>query len=376
MAHPKIKVGVGVGTQPPLSQTMAFVTGARALRLDSVWTVDHFQGWFPRHIWTPDFTWLAGERSPHAFYDYQVLMGYLAKRVGNAQLAVGVTEPLRRHPLVIAQSFLTLSHLTKRPPILGIGSGEAENVVPYGIPFERPVARLEEALQIIRLAFTSIGPFEFKGEFYDIPGAVMDIEPGKAGMPELWVAAHGPRMLRLTGEYGDGWYPSIPMTPEEYDDRVGTIRAAAMRVNRDPDAIVPGFGGFVVIGDSEEEARSYLEHPAVKFLALLVPDYAWRARGAEHPLSDGHEGLVEFIPQNISKKEVMAAIDKVDTDAMAEVVIWGDQDQVVRKIRDLGAAGLRHIAVFPASGLVSRKAALSTIKSLGGIAKRLRSGED
>ena len=376
MAHPRIKVGIGVGTRPPLYQSRALLQAARAFGMDSLWTVDHFQSWFPRDLWTKEFTWYAGESSPHAFFDYQVLLGHYAKRVGNAQLAVGVTEPLRRHPLVLAQSFLTLSHLTRRRPILGIGSGEAENVVPYGIDFDRPVARLEEALQVIRLAFESEGPFEFHGEFYDFDGAVMDLQPGRAGTPEIWVAAHGPRMLRLTGQYGDGWYPGIPMTPDEYDVRLASIRASAVTAGRDPNAIVAGINFLPIIAPSDEEAREMLGHPAVKFASLLVPAYVWEARGSKHPLSDTHGGLVELVPQDLTAQEWWAVIEGIEPDDLAEILLWGTPDRVVRHLRELGAAGMRHVVLAPTSALVSARAAAYSIRALAGITKRLQRGED
>ena len=90
-------MGLQIGAQPPLSALRAFLLGARAIRLDSVMVVDHFQNFFPSVIWDKELTWLAGQRrSPHEFFDYQVLFGYLATRVGRMRLGVGVTEPIRR----------------------------------------------------------------------------------------------------------------------------------------------------------------------------------------------------------------------------------------------------------------------------------------
>jgi hypothetical protein len=59
---------------------------------------------------------------------------------------------------------LTLSHMAKRPPILGIGSGERQNIEPYGLDFSHPVGRLEEALRIMRLCFYSQGLICFEIE--------------------------------------------------------------------------------------------------------------------------------------------------------------------------------------------------------------------
>jgi len=50
---------------------------------------------------------------------------------------------------------LTLAHLSPRAPILGIGAGERLNTEPFGLSVSHQVSRLEEALQIIRMAFTA-----------------------------------------------------------------------------------------------------------------------------------------------------------------------------------------------------------------------------
>ena len=128
-----ISVGLQLGTQPPLSATRAFLLGARAMRLDSVMLIDHFQNVFPSVIWDKELTWLAAQRpTPHEFFDYQELLGYLASRVGRMRLGVGVTEPIRRHPILIAQAMMTLSHL-------------AQEVVPVFVEFEVAVPHLRPA---------------------------------------------------------------------------------------------------------------------------------------------------------------------------------------------------------------------------------------
>jgi phthiodiolone/phenolphthiodiolone dimycocerosates ketoreductase len=167
MARPKIDVGMTVNAKPPLALVDRDVAAARELGLDAVVVWDHLQDFYPSALWDEAFGLYAGEHaSPHTWFDYQTLLGYLAGRAGGLRLGVGVTEPFRRHPIVLAQAAVTLAHLSPRAPILGIGAGERENTEPYGLPFERPVGRLEEALQIIRLAFTAQGPFDFRGTHY------------------------------------------------------------------------------------------------------------------------------------------------------------------------------------------------------------------
>lgn len=167
MAHPRIEVGMYVVAKAPLAGVEGLVSAAQDQQLDSVFIWDHLQDFVPSAIWDEELTWLAAEsKSPHEWFEYQTLLGCLAGRFPDLRLGVGVTEPFRRHPVVLAQAALTLAHLSRRPPVLGIGMGERLGTEPYGIEFSRPFSRLEEALQIIRKCFDSRGPIEFEGEHF------------------------------------------------------------------------------------------------------------------------------------------------------------------------------------------------------------------
>jgi phthiodiolone/phenolphthiodiolone dimycocerosates ketoreductase len=369
-----ISVGLQLGTQPPLSATRAFLLGARAMRLDSVMLIDHFQNVFPSVIWDKELTWLAAQRpTPHEFFDYQVLLGYLASRVGRLRLGVGVTEAIRRHPILIAQAMMTLSHLTKRAPILGIGAGERMNIDPYGLDPSEPVTRLEEALQVIRLCLSAQGPITFSGRHFRLERATMDLKPAPGKAPQIWIAGHGPRMLGLTGRYGDGWYPTAVVSPREYATKLATVRAAANDAGRDPASITPALHRFTVIGVTEQEARAMLETKVIRALGLMAPAHLWRQAGAVHPFGEHFNALVDFVPDHYNRQTMDEAIAAVPAALVAEgPLLWGTPKQVVAKLRAFGDSGLRHVVLAPVSGLVSKHAALYGLWATGRIARSLR----
>ena len=294
MAHPRITTGMYAPPNLPMSDIRMLTAMARLYRLDSLFVYDHFEDFYPSALWDRDFTWFARRvPSPHALFDYQTLLGSLAARAGRMQLGVGVTEPIRRHPVLIAQAALTLAHLTKRAPILGIGTGERMNIEPYGLAHTHPVDRIEEALQIIRRCFTSQGPIDFAGKHFRLEGAVMDLQPPPGRTPQIWIAAHGPRMLGLTGRYGDGWFPATLMTsPADYRSKLAQIHAAATEAGRDPEAITPALLAYVAVAPTEQKVRALLNSRLLRYLALLLPADRWREVGAEHPFGAQCRGVV------------------------------------------------------------------------------------
>lgn len=318
-------------------------------------------------------SWMAApDSTPHAYFDYQALIGYLANRVGSMQIGIGVTETLRRHPVLIAQSAMTWSHMTRSAPILGIGAGERENTVPYGIPFDRPVARLEDALPIVRRCFESRGPFDYDGGFFALDKAVMDLVPAPGRTPQIWVAAHGPRMLGLAGRFGDGWYPTIPMQPQIYAESLARIRDAAKSAGRDGRRIVPALQLVAVVGRTEREARRYLDTKFMRFLSLLTPASLWRDNGVAHPLGDDFRGLIDFIPSDYPVARLEAALAEVPVDIVAENVLWGTPDIIRERLEEYVDVGLRHIVLGPASAAVSRRSAVYSVRAVFSILRRVR----
>ena len=368
-----IAVGLQLGTQPPLSAVTAVARYARLIGLRSLMTIDHFQNIFPFAIWDEQFSWLAARRpTPHEHFDYQALLGYLAARTRHLQLGVGVTEPIRRHPVLIAQTMLTVAHMTTKAPILGIGAGERMNIDPYGLDYDHPVGRLDEALQIIRRCFTEPGPISFTGRHFTLDNAEMDLRPPPRRTPAIWVAGHGPKMLELTATYGDGWYPTMITSSREYATKLASIHATAGRVGRDPAAITPALHRFVVVAPTEREVQALLRHRSVRMLGLAAPAQLWRNLGARHPFGDDFRGYIDFIPQRYDRPTLDSAIAAVPAELVEHgPLLCGTPEQIIDKLRDYGDAGLRHVVLAPVSGLVSAKAALYAFWAMRPIARAL-----
>lgn len=366
-------VGTLTGVNPPLGAARFVVRMARLGRLDSILAPDHLISVFPKAVWDTDFTPQAKSvRSPDEQFDYAPLLAHLADGAGRMQLGVGVTDPHRRHPVLLAQTFLTLAHMTKAPPILGLGSGERENLDPYGFAWNRPVDRLEEALRLIRAALTATEPVDFAGRYYQMDRAPLDLTVPAHRMPQIWLGAHGPRMLELTGRYADGWYPWETLTPDEYERRLKLVHTAARTAGRDPGAIVPAQMVQMLTARTHAGIRRLLRAPAVRYLGLLAPDAVWARCGAKHPFGEGFRGLIDLMPHRLAKAEVLAAIAEVPDEVLHDWFVIGTPTEVLARLRELSDAGLRHAIIFPTAALVSAADAMFGYGVVVWLASRLR----
>ena len=144
--------------------------GAAAVRresqgFDAIWWADHLLHWFPLSIWTPDLVpqAAAGQRSPHVWFDPVPMVAAAAGATTDIRLGIGVTDLVRRHPVAVAQSALTLDHLSGGRFILGVGSGEVLNLAPFGMENRHPLARLDEGLALMRALMRDDRPDRLPG---------------------------------------------------------------------------------------------------------------------------------------------------------------------------------------------------------------------
>jgi phthiodiolone/phenolphthiodiolone dimycocerosates ketoreductase len=105
MGQPRISTGVFLPWFPPLSDIRGDLRAARPARLASAFVADHLRQFNPTPLWDQQFSWLARRNpDPHAAFEFQTLLGHLARQAGGPRPGVGVTEPVRRHPVLIAQA--------------------------------------------------------------------------------------------------------------------------------------------------------------------------------------------------------------------------------------------------------------------------------
>jgi phthiodiolone/phenolphthiodiolone dimycocerosates ketoreductase len=370
----RLSVGIETNCVAPLRLERLSLRLFRIFGVDSLLVPDHYLSFVPRSVWGPNLTPAAKMiPTPDAFFDPFVMLGMMASRYKRVRLGTGVTEPFRRHPVTLAQAFVTLDHLTRGRAILGIGNGERENTEPYGMPFKRRVARLEEALEIIRRMWASGGePVDFDGSFWRLKGALFATPLYGGRPPAVWVAAHAPRMLGLTGHYADGWYPTRKMTAAEYSEGLGRIREAGIGAGRDLSRFEPALQIQLILGKDRASAlASVMKVPAIGAMAMLMPGFLWERHGLTHPLGREFEGFPDFVPGEITAEQIEAARRQVTPALLGDGVVAGSVDEVVAEIRPLVEAGLRHVVIWNI-GPLATGGGLGDMFQLAQLIRRLR----
>jgi phthiodiolone/phenolphthiodiolone dimycocerosates ketoreductase len=339
-----MEIGATGVIMPPVDGVLKNALRNEAKGYDAMWWPDHLMGWHPESIWKPDITALANFQSnPHVYFDPIACIAAVGTHTTTMKLGTSVTEPIRRHPAMVANEWLTLDHFTKGRAILGIGAGEGENIVPYGMDFSKPASKFEEALTIIRLMWENDEPVDFDGDFWTFRRAVNGMGPFTPGrFPPIWTGAHGERMLRITGRLADGWLPTN-MPPEAYAQRLEIIRDAAEKAGRDLSSFTPGLWAYTVIANDHEESHRILNETLPKGFQLVLPSEEYEKRGYSHPLGPKFVGLRDYIPTHFERDEALKAIASIPEEISHEHTLHGTPDEIVKQIRDFEAVGVKHI---------------------------------
>jgi alkanesulfonate monooxygenase SsuD/methylene tetrahydromethanopterin reductase-like flavin-dependent oxidoreductase (luciferase family) len=217
-----------LGPIQPYARVRALALKAEELGFHSVWTGDHLL--FRRFEMTP-----AIEGTQGAWESWTILTA-LAEATSRIRLGPWVTATPLRNPAILAKMAATLDEVSGGRFILGLGSGwNRPTFDAFGVPFDHPVDRLTEALQII-VPLLRDGHVDFHGRYFTANDcAIVPRGPSPHGPPIL-IAAQRPRMLRLAARYADLWnrstgYPTIPATREEF---LAGMDEACAEVGRDP----------------------------------------------------------------------------------------------------------------------------------------------
>jgi alkanesulfonate monooxygenase SsuD/methylene tetrahydromethanopterin reductase-like flavin-dependent oxidoreductase (luciferase family) len=315
-------------------------------------------------FWVPDhYVDLDGER-----LDPWTILSAIAVRTKKLKLASAVTDTQRTHPSRAAHMIATVDTLSGGRVILGIGAGEAMNIVPYGLPWEGTadrIERLRESVQVIRLLWGSAKdrPVSFEGRFYHLKDAFLRQSPAQKPSPPVYIGAiSSEKMLELVGQIGDGWYGWLN-TPKSFKDKWSIIQKAARAAGRPANKI--GSGTQLMVGfarNSEEKKEALLNAK----LGLMVEKTLLKSMGL-FP-EENFSQYQTLLPLKVDGSKLVKLAESISDDVAYQVAAIGGVEEFQEKAEALSRAGLKQVVV---SELSPPSVPKRTIEAVGKVIKRL-----
>jgi F420-dependent oxidoreductase-like protein len=168
-------------------------------------------------------------------FDAVTPLAFVAGRTSRIGLGTGIMQVGARTPAMIAMTAATMRSLTGGRFILGLGASGPQVVEGWhGVPYERPVQRIREVIEIVRTVLRG-ERLEYEGQVYRLPlpggrGRALRSSAPPGPVP-IYVASLSPRSLEMTGELCDGWVGGS-FVPESAEAFLGPLRVGAERAGR------------------------------------------------------------------------------------------------------------------------------------------------
>ncbi|MDT5092497.1 MAG: 5,10-methylenetetrahydromethanopterin reductase [Mycobacterium sp.] len=184
--------------------------------------------------------------------DLLTILAVGLREVPDIEVGSGVVPIQNQHPMLLAQRTITLNLIGNGRFTLGIGvTHRTVTEGMWGISWDRSVKRLSETLDGL-LPLLAGQPVDTEGELVTTRGALQipDVPP-----TDVYVAALGPQMLRVTGRRTAGtitWMTG----PKTLKDLTGpALRAAASEAGRPDGSVKVAAALPVAVTDDPNAAR-------------------------------------------------------------------------------------------------------------------------
>jgi F420-dependent oxidoreductase-like protein len=312
-------------------QTAAQVVAAEKAGLDNAWVAE---------VYT---------------FDAPTLMGYLAAKTERVEIGAGILPIYSRTPTLIGMTAAGLDAVSGGRAVLGLGvSGPQVIEGWHGVPYDKPVARTREVIEICRAVWRR-EVVQHKG-LYNIPlppdqgtglGKPLKLinQPVRDRIP-IWLAALGEKNVELTAELAEGWLPFLVL-PEKLRDVWGSaLDAGAAKRAPELGPLQINGGGFLAL---EEEFFGVAESVARGMAALYVGGMGARGKNFYNTVLRRYgypdeATLVQDLYLDKKRDEAAAAIP---ADLIARTNLIGPPGYVKERIAALREAGVTHLHVNP-----------------------------
>jgi 5,10-methylenetetrahydromethanopterin reductase len=217
----KFGLSLGASANEPFNRTVEVAQQAEAMGFDCLWFVD----------------------SQLVCKDVFVTLSLCSANTSRIHLGTGVSNPITRHPTVLANSTASVNEISGGRVILGIGSGDSA-VRSLGLK-AASISEIEECISTLRKLFS--------GETLDFGGKRIRLGMGKGNIP-IFIAASKPRMLELAGKVADGVVLMTCAMPDYLAQQIEHIRTGAKQSGRSFEDIYTDVWITISVREDEKQA--------------------------------------------------------------------------------------------------------------------------
>ncbi|MDG1112385.1 MAG: LLM class F420-dependent oxidoreductase [Pseudomonadales bacterium] len=290
-----------------------------------------------------DYVWSAEAWGMDAI----VPLAYLAAKTQHIKLGTGIMQISSRVPPMIAMTAQSLRTVSNNRFVLGLGvSGPQVVEGLHGASFAKPLSRLRECVDIIKLGLAS-ERIAYEGKHYVLPrpggeGKPIRLsQPPQADLP-IYLATLGPKAMEMTGELANGWLGTSFM-PEQADIFLEPLLRGLAKSGRTLADIDVQVGGSLEIDDDVErliEAR----RPAMAFTLGGMGSAKTNFYNDAFKRA-GYAEAAEEVQALWVSGDKEAAIRAVPDEMVLKTNLIGTREMIVERIKAYAAAGVTTLRI-------------------------------
>ena len=276
-----------------------------------------------------------------------------ALKTARATVVPTAISPHLWSPVSVAMAMATIAEAAPGRAALALGSGNPMFLVEAGTRLERPLVAMREFIACLRQLWSGeAGAHE--GEIFRLDGMRMAFRPPRP-IP-LYLAAMGPRMLRLAGELVDGVLLSAGLTVEYSAESLAMAEAGARAVGRDPAALRRAAFLYTAV-DANRVAAVERLRPKIAFMMrndFVAPSVAGSGIAIDR----------DAVKQAIARRDMETAAKLIPDEAVEAFAVCGTPEDCKRRIAEYRAVGIDEIVLLIVGDTDGEAAALDLIRAL------------
>ncbi len=268
--------------------------------------------------------------------DSVTLLSGIAASTSRIRLATCILNVYSRPPVLAAMTYGSLDELSSGRVVAGIGIGNPEYVKNmYSMEFQNGFARLQEYLEVLRLAFKG-EPFSHSGPHFPVNNWGLGYPPERTDIP-IFVGAHNDSVLRFAGQKADGCILNA-VSIEDVKHARQVVSSAAESQGRDPSAVELASVMMTSLHEDPQTARKN----ARRLMSFYISRSWIRKRLARSPFAEEANSLYQVL-----KERGLEGVSEEISDEMTETLgITGAPKILSQRLEEYRQAGLDTVILY------------------------------